>query len=133
MIFTEAKLFFDHIVTDVPKQCSTKHLISSLLFNDCYFSANMDITENRPESSEHIEQGENNQFENVLQKEITTIPTNINATQANATEKLSSELNDIKQKYLSLRKGVKELQLEFNKVSKGVMNFYYLKGYRFGL
>lgn len=102
---------------EVPKQCSTKHVISSLLFKDCYFPVNLDIVENVYEENESINQKESNQMMDVLESAIKTIPQNEHKILENETDKLSSQLNDIKQNYLGLKENIKLIQMDFVKVS----------------
>lgn len=106
---------------EMPKQCTTIHVIPSLLFRDCYFPINLEITENVYDQKENIQQRENNRMMDILETPIILIPKNENVYEGNETEKLSSELHDIKQKYSELKENINVIQSEFVKVNKPLL------------
>lgn len=95
----------------------------SMLFQDCYFPDTFNLVDFVEEPGQHIEQLENqNHIENFLKINASTITSensqneNIEIQHEVEMDKMSCELNDMKQKYVSLKQAITDMQLNLTKV-----------------
>lgn len=109
-------------ISVITEQCSQKHLISSLLFNDCQFPENFNF-----KYSEEGKEDPQLHIDTHIDKVVNLNPSHINIekTQFEIQEsdedgitRLSEKLRVAKEKYLNLKESAEKIQLEVLQVTE---------------